>query len=146
MADMTHASIEISAPAGKIIDVIADLAVYPEWTDGLKWVEVLERNENGRPLRARFRLESGPIKDTFVLAYDWSGDPDTVSWKLTEGQMLKTEDGTYTLVERGDGTTEVTYDLVVDLNIPMIGLIRKKAEKSIVNSALKGLKRRVESQ
>jgi len=43
------------------------------------------------------------------------------------------------------GTTTVTYSLAVDLNIPMIGMLRRKAEKVIIDTALKGLKRRVES-
>ena len=40
----------------------------------------------------------------------------------------------------------MTYSLAVDLNIPMIGMLRRKAEKVIIDTALKGLKRRVESR
>ena len=48
------------------------------------------------------------------------------------------------LAPPGDATT-VTYTLAVDLNIPMIGMFRRKAEKVIIDTALKELKRRVES-
>jgi hypothetical protein len=41
--------------------------------------------------------------------------------------------------------TVATYSLAVDLNIPTIGMLRRKAEKVIIDTALKGLKRRVES-
>mgnify|MGYP000314129939 CR=1 FL=1 len=47
--------------------------------------------------------------------------------------------------DNGDGTTTVKYQLAVDVSIPMIGLIKRKAEKVIVDTALKGLKKRVES-
>ena len=63
-----------------------------------------------------------------------------VSWTLTQGDMLKAMDGTYLLTDNGDGTTEVVYQLAVDVSIPMIGMIKRKAEKVIVDTALRGLK------
>ena len=53
-------------------------------------------------------------------------------------------DGSYTLVEK-DGSTEVTYSITIDLSIPMLGMIKRKAEKVILDTALKELKKRVES-
>ena len=144
MGDRTHGDISINADQVKIMDVIADLEVYPEWSDGVQAVEVLEKTPEGRPALARYQFSSGPIKDTFNLAYEWNGN-DSVSWKLTEGGMLKKQDGTYTLEPNADGSVQVTYDLEVDISIPMIGMIKKKAEKKIVNTALQGLKERVES-
>ena len=140
MADQTESSMQIDAPASVIMDVIADLPDYPSWSDGITQVTVLEVKD-GRPLRARFHLESGPIRDTYELLYDWDGDRK-VSWKLTSGDMLKAMDGTYLLEQEGAVTT-VHYRLAVDVKIPMIGMIKRKAEKVIVDTALKGLKKRV---
>jgi hypothetical protein len=53
-------------------------------------------------------------------------------------------DGSYTLEELDDGSTEVTYELTVDIAIPMLGLMKRKAEKVIIGTALKELKKRVE--
>jgi ribosome-associated toxin RatA of RatAB toxin-antitoxin module len=144
MADRTESSITISAPPAAVMAVIADLPRYPEWSDGMKSVEVLTEFEDGRPGDARFVVDAGAIKDTYSLEYDWDDDR-SVSWKLTEGGMLKAMDGTYTLADNGDGTTTVNYQLAVDVSIPMIGLIKRKAEKVIVDTALRGLKERVES-
>jgi ribosome-associated toxin RatA of RatAB toxin-antitoxin module len=143
MADRTESSIVIASTPDVIMDVIADLEVYPEWSDGVKEVVVLTEYEDGRPAEARFRLESGPIKDTYELEYEWHG-VRSVSWTLTQGQVLKGMDGTYALHDNGDGTTRVDYLLAVELSIPMIGMIKRKAEKVIVDTALKGLKKRVE--
>lgn len=140
MAEQTESSIDIDAPAATIMDVIADLPAYPEWSDGITEVTVLEEKD-GRPLRARFHLESGPIRDTYELVYDWDGD-SRVSWQLVTGDMLTEMDGTYLLDEHGE-TTTVHYRLAVDVRIPMIGMIKRKAERIIVDTALKGLKRRV---
>ena len=140
MADQTESSIDIDASAQTIMDVIADLPAYPQWSDGITEVTVLEEKD-GRPLRARFHLESGPIRDTYELLYDWDGNR-RVSWQLTSGDMLTAMDGTYLLEARG-ATTTVHYRLAVDVRIPMIGMIKRKAERIIVDTALKGLRRRV---
>ena len=76
------------------------------------------------------------------MAYDW--DVHEVSWYLTEGQMLSDLHGTYTCTDRGDGTTEVSYALEVELAVPVVGMLRRRGEKVIVDSALKGLKKRAE--
>ena len=140
MAEQTESSIDIDASASTIMAVIADLPAYPQWSDGITEVTVLEE-QGGRPLRARFHLESGPIRDTYELLYSWEGD-SRVSWQLTSGDMLRGMDGTYQLEEHGSSTT-VHYRLAVDVKIPMIGMIKRKAEKVIVDTALKGLRRRV---
>jgi len=145
MADQTESSIVINASPAAIMDVIADLAAYPEWSDGIKEVTVLALYEDdNRPADARFNLASGAIKDVYELEYDWDGDAN-VSWTLTKGDMLTAMDGVYELVANGDGSTTVNYRLAVDVKIPMIGMIKRKAEKVIVDTALKGLKKRVES-
>ena len=144
MADLTESSIVINASPAAIMDVIADLAAYPEWSDGIKEVTVLALYEDdNRPADARFNLASGAIKDIYELEYDWDGDAK-VSWTLTKGDMLTAMDGVYELVANGDGTTTVHYRLAVDVKIPMIGMIKRKAEKVIIDRALKGLKARVE--
>ena len=128
-----------------MIDVIADVARYPEWTDGMKSVEILSTYEDAKPADVRFVVDAGAIKDTYVLEYDWADDGSSVSWTLTEGGMLKAMDGSYILTDNGDGSTTVAYRLAVDVSIPMIGLIKRKAEKVIVDTALRGLKERVEN-
>ena len=91
-----------------------------------------------------FELDASPIKDQYTLAYEWKGD-ESVTWTLVEGRMLKAMDGAYVLRHQGNGSTEVTYRLAVDISIPMIGMLKRKAEKVIIDTALKGLKKRVES-
>jgi ribosome-associated toxin RatA of RatAB toxin-antitoxin module len=145
MADQTESSIVINASPAAVMAVIADLPAYPEWSDGIKEVVVLTAFEDDdRPADARFRLDSGVIKDVYELEYDWDGDRK-VTWTLTKGDMLTAMDGAYELTDNGDGTTTVHYRLSVDVKIPMIGMIKRKAEKVIVDTALKGLKKRVES-
>jgi YD repeat-containing protein len=144
MADATTSTIDIAAPPDRVMDVIADFPAYPEWAEQVTNVEVLTSDERGRAQRVRFMMDAGPIKDSFTLDYTWAPDGRSVSWTLAKGQIQKAQDGSYTLQERAGGTV-VTYSLAVELNIPMIGMLRRKAEKVIIDTALKGLKRRVES-
>jgi ribosome-associated toxin RatA of RatAB toxin-antitoxin module len=147
MADQTESSIDIDADPATIMAIIADLPAYPQWSDGITSVEVLSvYEEDGRPADARFHLDSGPIRDDYELEYDWDGD-SKVTWKLTKGDMVTAMDGMYELtpLTPDGGSTTVRYRLAVDVKIPMLGMIKRKAEKVIVDTALKGLKERVES-
>lgn len=143
MAEKTSGSIVIDAPAAQVMDVIADFVSYPTWVTAAKTVEVLATGAGGRAEQVRFVLDAGIVKDTFVLEYDWSSDGLQVSWNLVSAQMQKSQTGSYTLCER-DGATEVTYQLTIDVTIPMIGMFKRKAEKTIVNTALNELKKKVE--
>ncbi len=143
MADATTSSITIGADPDRVMAVIADLPAYPQWVDQVKSVEVLDTDATGRPERVRFQMDAGPIKDSYTLDYTWAPNGRFVSWRLVKGQIQKAQNGSYALVGEG-GRTTVTYSLAVDLNIPMIGMLRRKAEKVIIDAALKGLKRRVE--
>ena len=145
MAEQTTSSIVIAAEPADVMAVIADFDSYPQWAQGVKSAEVVEPGPDGRAEQVHFELDASPIKDSYTLRYDWHAD-ESVRWTLVEGRMLRAMDGAYELADRGDGHTEVTYRLAVDISIPMIGMLRRKAEKVIIDTALKGLKKRVESE
>jgi ribosome-associated toxin RatA of RatAB toxin-antitoxin module len=142
MPDQSTQSIVVDAPAAEVMAVIADFASYPQWVAAAKKVEVVETGPDGRAQRVHFVLDAGAVKDDYVLDYTWDDDRQ-VSWNLVKGQMQKRQEGSYTLTER-DGATEVTYAITIDLSIPMLGMIKRKAEKVILDTALKELKKRVE--
>jgi len=142
----TTSDIVIDAPAGEIMDVIADFAAYPSWATGMKTADVVSTSADGRAEQVHFVLDATPIRDEYDLGYVWDGDR-TVSWSLVEpGSMLKSMDGAYTLEPAGDAQTRVTYQLAVDVSIPLLGMLKRKAEKVIIDTALKGLKKQVEAR
>jgi hypothetical protein len=143
MADSTTQSITIDAQPEAIMSVIADFPAYPEWANAVKSAEVVADGPDGRASQVAFTLDAGMFKDAYTLAYDWAQDGLSVSWDLVKGQIQKAQQGSYELAPAGTATT-VTYTLSVELNIPMIGMLRRKAEKIIIDTALKELKRRVE--
>jgi ribosome-associated toxin RatA of RatAB toxin-antitoxin module len=143
MADQTTQSITIDAAPERIMAVIADFPAYPEWAGAVKSAQVTARDEDGQAAEVVFGLDAGAFKDTYTLAYDWADDGLAVHWHLTRGQMQKAQRGSYVLEPTGDATS-VTYSLSVELAIPMIGMLRRKAEKIIIDQALRELKKRVE--
>jgi carbon monoxide dehydrogenase subunit G len=143
MAEQSTQSITISAPPADIMAVIADFATYPEWARSIKTCEVRESYPDGRAETVHFIIDAGVVKDDYVLRYDWAEDGSTVTWELVKGQLQKAQHGSYQLSESGP-STKVTYSLTVDLSVPMLGLFKRKAEKVIMDTALKELKKRVE--
>jgi len=143
VAEKTAQTIYIDSDPGTVMDVIADIGSYPEWVSEYTETEVLESDAEGYPLQARLVLEAAVLKDTMVLKYVWPADRRSVRWSLVSSALLKSLDGTYRLTPSGSGT-DVTYELAVDLMIPMIGLLKRKAERRLTDTALKDLKKRVE--
>jgi hypothetical protein len=151
MADRTESSIVIAAAPGAILDVIADFDRYTDWAHEVKKTTLISEDGDGWADQVEFTLSAGAIKDTYVLEYDWDVAEDgtgVVSWILVSGQVLKALNGSYTLedttLEDATAGTAVTYRLSVDVKIPMLGILKRKAEKIIIDTALKELKKRVE--
>lgn len=149
MSDAVSDRITVQAGADAVMEVIADFEAYPEWQSDIKAVEVLETDEDGWGTRVRFSVDAKIFTTTYVLGYTYL-DPDTdgaygMRWRLVQGDQLKKVDGTYLLDDQGDGTTLVTYDLEIVPAISLPKMLRRKAAQRIVDSALSGMKQRVES-
>jgi hypothetical protein len=143
MGDRTTSSISIAADRQHVMAVIADFAAYSQWASAVRSAEVVSRDADGRPSRVRFSLDAGMIKDSYVLGYHWDGDSG-VRWDLAEpGSVVSGMSGSYALVKQPAGT-EATYELSVDVRVPLLGMLKRRAEKMIIDTALKGLKARVE--
>jgi len=144
MPDESTQSITIDAEPADVMAVIADFGNYPQWTGSVKRAEVLDVGPGGRAVRVAFTLDAGILRDQYELSYVWTDDA-RVEWRLDHGQMMRAQHGSYELRADGAGHTHVTYSLAVDLVIPMLGLLKRKAERVIMDTALKELKKRVES-
>jgi carbon monoxide dehydrogenase subunit G len=150
MADRTESSIVIDAEPSAVLAVIADFEAYPEWTGAVREVTVLSAGADGHADQVKFTLDAGAIRDTYTLDYTWdvanvpTAGTGTLEWSLVEATVLKAMDGSYAVEPSGEGTL-VTYRLSVDLRMPMLGMLRRKAERVIIDTALNELKKRVEA-
>lgn len=141
MTEGTFSTLEIDAEPQALYDTAADVASYPEWANGVKEVEVLEADSQGRVDRARFVVE-GFIKEIeYILRYTHDR-PNSLSWVAEESDDLKMLEGSYQFTPK-DGATEVVYALTVEPKFTVPGFIKRQAEKQIVTTALRGLRKRV---
>jgi ribosome-associated toxin RatA of RatAB toxin-antitoxin module len=145
MADTASERIRVEASAERCFDVAVDFESYPEWARDVRDAKVLERDEQGRGTKVEFRAAALGKSIRYVLAYDYAAAPGAFSWKFVEGDMLRRLDGTYRFEAEGPDSTRVHYELTVELAVPLPGLLKRRAAGLIMGSALKELKRQVES-
>ena len=148
MTERTESAITVAASPAAVLDVIADFESYPRWAFEVKATTILSEEGDGWPDQVQFVVDAGTLRDTYVLDYDWDISHDgtgVISWTLVTADILSALTGSYTLRADGNGHTVVTYRLAVDVKIPMIGSLKRRAEKIIVDTALTELKRWVEA-
>jgi ribosome-associated toxin RatA of RatAB toxin-antitoxin module len=142
VTELSRSSIVINADPSAVMKVIADFPSYPQWITFIQAVEVLDSDETGRASVVRFVLDAGVVVDDYSLAYTWADDG--VSWRLVRATSIKAMDGSYRLTPVVDGT-EVDYALSIDIDMPLLGVFKRKAEQVLIDTALRALKVRVEA-
>jgi hypothetical protein len=143
MAEQAHEKISVAAPPARVRGITLDFESYPEWAKDVKEINVLERDAEGRGTKVEFRVAGLGRSIRYVLAYDLSQLPGAFTWELVEGDILRRLDGRYGFEPEGDGT-RVTYDLEVEIAIPLPGLIKRRAAGMIMGTALRELKKEAE--
>jgi carbon monoxide dehydrogenase subunit G len=145
MAEQTEGEIQIDASPEEVLAVISDYEAYPEWADGIKKTEVESRDSQGRPSQVAFEVSQMGVGAKYTLAYRYRAKGAGVSWTTTTASgAVKDIKGEYRLEPSGTGTT-VTYRTTIEPAIPLMGFMKRQAEKMIIGTALEGLKKRVES-
>jgi ribosome-associated toxin RatA of RatAB toxin-antitoxin module len=136
----------VRASPERCYEVVVDFDRYPEWAADIKQVEITERDDSGRPAVVAYRAAAFGRSTSYTLSYDYEGAPRELTWVQTRGDLTSRLDGAYVFEPTVDGDTEVVYRLVVELKVPIPGFVKRRAEGRIMQTALKNLKARVESQ
>jgi hypothetical protein len=141
MVDIT-ADVDIHAAPREILDVLADLPHYPEWSAVHRSATVEQRFPSGRPKRATMAVRAAGMTDEQVLDYEWRRDG--LDWHLVRSGQQRDQVGHYTITKGPDGTSHVHYELRIDPAIPVPGFLAKVIMRKAAVSATEGLKHRVE--
>jgi carbon monoxide dehydrogenase subunit G len=121
MAPITGSSTaDINAPLEEVWELVEDVEQAPNWQGGLKDIEPLERDGEGRVTLVESETDAKvrAVKSVVRFAYE---PPTRLSWTQEKGE-LKSVVGSWVLEDLGDGRTRVTYDLEVDLG-RMLGMV-----------------------
>lgn len=142
MAEGTFSTLEIDASRDELYDVVADVAKYPEWANGVKEVEVLDRDDDGWVQRARFVIDVFVKEIEYVLQYTHDR-PNLLSWVAEESDDIDMLQGSYQFSPAEGDATQVVYKLAVEPKFVIPGFIKRQGEKQLVTTALRGLRKRV---
>jgi uncharacterized membrane protein len=145
VTDHATREIHIDAPPEAVYAIALDFERYPEWATDIKSVEVLERDEHGRGTTVRFRVGALGQSTRYTLRYDHDDAPTTLAWVQVDGDLTRKLDGEYVFADDGNGGTHMTYHLTVELKVPLVSFIKRRAEARILGTALRDLKARAES-
>ncbi len=135
----------VEASPERCFAVVSDIESYPDWVPDLKEVDVLERDDEGRPVVCAFRAAAFGRSTSYTLVYDYSKAPEEFAWVQRDGDLTNRLDGYYRFRPVDEGRTEITYQLVAELRVPLPGFIKRRAEGNILHAAIRDLKARVES-
>lgn len=145
MPEQATERMTVEASPERCFEVAIDFDRYPEWAADIKSVTVDERDGDGRGTLVTFRAAAFGRSTSYTLRYDYVDAPHTLAWVQERGDLTSRLDGEYVFDPAGEGSTDVTYHLVVELKVPIPGFVKRRAEGRIMGTALRELKARVES-
>jgi ribosome-associated toxin RatA of RatAB toxin-antitoxin module len=145
MAEHATEHLNVGAHVERCVEVALDFARYPDWAPDIKEATVLETDDRGRGSKVAFRAAAMGRSASYVLAYSYSDDSRRITWTLLEGDIMRSLEGSYVFESATEGSTDITYNLTVELVVPIPGWVKRRAEGKIMTTALRELKHRVES-
>ena len=145
MSELSTSTITIDAPIDAVRAILFDLAAYPTWSTAIKSAEVKATDDQGRATSVKVSIDAGMMKDRVLLNYDWSAAPDRLEFSLEDADLLTAMNGAYITRAIDADTTSVTYELGVEVSMPIPAMMRTKAEKATIDQALAQLKEHVEN-
>ena len=145
MSELSSSTITIDAPIDAVRAILFDLAAYPTWSTAIKSAEVKATDDQGRATSLKVSIDAGMMKDRVLLNYDWSAAPDRLEFSLEDADLLTAMNGAYITKAIDADTTSVTYELGVEVSMPIPAMMRTKAEKATIDQALAQLKEHAEN-
>jgi len=145
VAQRATESIVVNAAPDAVYRVVIDFVDYTNWVSDLKNITILETDSDGRGLEVEFRAAAFGRSTTYALRYDYSRAPEQLNWTQTRGDITESLHGQYRF-ERDGAATLVTYDLEVELLVPIPAFVKTRAAQRIQTQALRELKARAESR
>ena len=134
MADTASLTISIAAPLERCWAIATDFEKYPEWATDVKSAVVRQRDADGRATEVEFRTSALGRSTHYVLAYDYSAAPHRLAWKMVSGDIMRAVDGAFMFAPDASGGVVLTYNLSIDLIVPLPGFVKRRAEVRILNT------------
>jgi len=119
---------EIPSAIKRCWALVADIERAPEWQRTLERVEVLERDEQGRPLICDTVSDAKLTKVQCRIRMTYEA-PRRLAWTQVQSDDLESMEGSWLLEPLGPELTRATYSLALDPG--PIGLLARPLERVI---------------
>ena len=141
MAQATR-SVVVNVTPEQLFDVIVDYEKYPEFLPEVKQVKV--EAGQGAIKEVTYKVDIKAKVITYTLRHT-AERPNKLSWTMVKGEMMKGNDGAWTLKPGPrPGTTEATYTIDLKLSSLVPGFIEKALAEQSLPGLLSNFKARAE--
>lgn len=114
--------------------VITDYEAYSEFVDGVSEVKILEKSKTKLVVEYSLNLIK-TFHYTLETKQEIKAKTAKVSWKLVDSDLMKVNNGSWSLKAISDDETEVSYDIEVEFK----GLVPKMIINKLVEGNLPSL-------
>lgn len=143
MSESVRRTLTIAAPPERVLSVVTDFEDYPNWQKEVESTEIVERDDQGRPLRVKMVTAAMGATMNSEIALTYADDG--VEWHLVSGDMMTRNDTKYVLRGNGDGGTDVDLEMVLGLKLKLPDFMMKQIITKGVNDNLKAIKKVAET-
>jgi uncharacterized protein YndB with AHSA1/START domain len=119
---------DVNAPIERCWELVSDVARAPEWQRVLERVDVIQRDEQGRP-RICDTVNDAKLTKVHCRVRMQYDPPRQLSFTRVESDDVDFMEGSWQLEDLGDGRTRATYSLAVDPG--PVGLLARPLERII---------------
>ncbi|MGV9803595.1 SRPBCC family protein [Mycobacterium sp. NPDC003449] len=117
-------TVEVDAPADKIMAIVGDFEAYPQWNPEIKGCWILARYDDGRPSQLRLDVEIQGQSGMFITAVYYP-DANQIYTVLQQGDHFSKQEQRFSVVAVG-ATALLTVDLEVEVKLPIPAPMVKK--------------------
>ena len=135
-------SVTVNVPPEKLFDVITDYEKYPEFLPEVKKVKL--EGGQGAIKEVTYQVDIKAKVITYTLKHT-AERPTKLSWTMVKGEMMKGNDGSWTLEPDGKGGTNATYSIDLKLSSLVPSFIEKALAEQSLPTLLANFKKRAES-
>ncbi len=138
MVTVVKKTAEIPAAPEKIITIMLDVADHPTWQKEVQKIEVLEFDDQGRPLLTRVHVSAMGQVASYTMRYTYL-DENRFESHLVEGDVMTRNDFTFAATAAEGGGSHVELSQEIDLRWPLPGFMIDQLAMKGVKDMLKAL-------
>ncbi|BBX56437.1 polyketide cyclase / dehydrase and lipid transport family protein [Mycobacterium ulcerans str. Harvey] len=135
-------TVEVSADAGSIMGIVADIERYPEWNEGVKGAWVLARYDDGRPSQVRLDASVQGFEGVYIHAVYYPGE-NQIQTVMQQGDLFLKQEQLFSVVEAGAASL-LTVDIDVEPSMPVPPPMVKLLLNNVLEQLAANLKLRAE--